>query len=133
MFVSLARSFEAGEAALLQRLNVKVYLMEEVKQRGFKTVWEEAKAHVNRQTVGYGISLDLDGLDPHDAPGVGVPELDGIRADDIYHLLSQIVGDPRFLLTEIVEFDPSRDYDHKTEKLIVSFIEQIAKGKLHDR
>jgi arginase len=122
------RSFEAGEAAFLEQLNVKVYFMEEIKQRGFVTVWEEAKAHVNRHTVGYGISLDLDGIDPGDAPGVGVPEPDGILATDIYQVFSSTASDPRLLLTEIVEFDPSRDYDHLTEKLIVSFIEQIAKG-----
>ena len=122
------RSFEAGEAAFLEQLNVKVYFMEEIKQRGFATVWEEAKAHVNRHTVGYGISLDLDGIDPGDAPGVGVPEPDGILATDIYQVFSSTASDPRLLLTEIVEFDPSRDYDHLTEKLIVSFIEQIAKG-----
>jgi arginase len=127
-----ARSFEEGEAALLQRLNVKVYLMDEVKQRGFETVWEEAVLHVNRHTIGFGISLDLDGLDPHDAPGVDVPVLDGIRAKEMGDALSRVADDPRLVVTEIVEFDPARDYDRKTEKLIVSFIEHIAKGKPHD-
>ena len=117
------RSYEAGEAALLRQLNIKVYFMEEVKQRGFAVVWDEAREYVNRHTVGYGISLDLDGIDPRDAPGVDVPEPDGIPAAEVCQVFSRVAADPSLVLTEIVEFDPSRDYDRKTEKLVISLIE----------
>lgn len=123
------RSYESGEADLLKRLNVKVYFMEEVKQRGFDTVLQEAVSHVSQQTVGYGVSLDLDGVDPLDAPGVDVPEPDGIRALDLQEGLTNIAQDPRLIAVEIVEFDPQYDEDQKTEQLVVSVLEILAQGK----
>lgn len=127
------RSYEAGEAALLKRLNVKVYFMEEVKQRGFETVWREAVQLVNQHTIGYGISLDLDSIDPTEAPGVDVPEPDGVRAADVATALTSSANDPRLVGTEIVEFDPSRDQNKMTEKLVLSFLDILEKGKQSQR
>lgn len=123
------RSFERGEAELLQRLHVRIYFMNEVKQRGFTTVLHEAIDRVNHNTIGYGLTLDMDSIDPEEAPGVDVPESNGIHVKDLLEGLSEIVSDSRLITTEIVEFDPSRDKDHMTEKLIVSLLRVIAKGK----
>jgi arginase len=65
------RSFEEGEAALLKRLNVKIYYIDEVKRRGLHEVLKEAIDHVNQGTKGYGVSLDVDVIDPSEAPGTG--------------------------------------------------------------
>ena len=123
------RSFEAGEAALLKRLNVKIYFMEEVKERGFDTVWREAVQLVNQRTIGYGISLDLDSIDPSEAPGVDVPEPDGVSAIDVAAALNSSAQDTRLIGTEIVEFDPSRDKNNMTEKLVLSFLNILEKGR----
>jgi arginase len=120
------RSYESGEAELLKKLNVKVYYMEEVLRRGFQEILQEAVYHVSQHTVGYGLSLDLDGIDPRDAPGVDVPEPNGVRAEDLMLALPMITNDPRLLLTEIVEFDPTRDRDRMTEKLFAALIEILA-------
>lgn len=125
------RSYESGEAALLKRLNVKVYFMDEVKARGFEEVLAEAVQHVSAHTIGYGISLDLDGIDPIDAPGVDVPEPDGIRAVDLEAGLANVVHDPKLIATEIVEFDPQYDEDEKTEQLVVSLLQILTKGRAH--
>lgn len=123
------RSYEAGEAALLQRLNVKIFYMEEVKQRGLMAVWQEAIQWVNRYTIGYGVSLDMDSIDPVEAPGVCVPEPGGLKAAEVGEVLSNIANDPRLIVTEIVEFDPMRDKDRMTEKWAVSFLTTLMKGK----
>lgn len=119
------RSFEKGEAELLARLNVRVYFMEEVKERGLMTVLKEAVKHVSSHTIAYGLSIDLDAIDPSEAPGVDVPEPDGIHAADLINGLSEIASDPKLIATEIVEFDPSRDKNHMTENLVVSLLESI--------
>jgi arginase len=124
------RSYESGEAEFLKKLNVRIFFMEEVKERGFKVVMEEAVSHVTKHTIGYGISIDLDGLDPEDAPGVDVPERDGVRAVDMLPVIAAVASDPRLIATEIVEFDPLRDIDHKTEKLAIELLHVIAKGKM---
>jgi arginase len=119
------RSFEKGEAALLKRLNVRVYFMDEVKRRGLSAVMQEAIAHVNQKTIGYGVSLDLDAIDPADAPGVDVPEPDGIPADQMLTEMAIVSRDPRLLGTEMVEFNPHRDKNHLTEKLLVNLLQKM--------
>lgn len=123
------RSFEGGEADLLKRLNVRIYFMDEVEERGFAVVLREAVELVSQHTVGYGLSIDLDSIDPKEAPGVDVPEPDGIHAKELCAGLREIIVDPRLILTEIVEFDPQRDIDRITEKLFVDCLEIIAAGK----
>jgi arginase len=122
------RSFESGEAAFLKRLNVRIYFMDEVKERGFDTVLQEAVELVSRHTIGYGLSIDLDGLDPQDAPGVDVPEIDGVGAVDFCAALKKVVSDPRLIATEVVEFDPTKDVARKTEILVADILKIIATG-----
>lgn len=123
------RSYEAGEAALLRELNVRIYYIEEVKERGFLTVLREAVAQVKKETYAYGLSIDLDSLDPEEAPGVDVPEKGGIHAADLEQGLSELMQDPELIATEIVEYDPTHDENRKTEKIIVSCLKIMAKAK----
>jgi arginase len=108
------RSFEAGEAALLKRLNVRVYEVAEVKKRGFAAVLEEAIAHVTQGTKGYGVSFDLDVIDPSEVPGVGSPEEHGLGSKEIIAALPKLKSDPRLQGFELVEYNPERDVNDKT-------------------
>lgn len=116
------RSYEAGEAALLKRLNVKIFFMDEVEQRGFDAVLQEAVAHVTQHAPVYGMTIDIDALDPVDAPGVDVPEEGGIKLLDMIAGLKKIADDKRLIGTELVEFDPSRDRDGITQKSMTSIL-----------
>jgi arginase len=120
------RSYEPGEAALLKKLNVKVFFMDDINSRGLNAIMAEAIAIVTKNTIGYGISIDIDSMDPEDAPGTGVAEANGIRADDLCAALTLLQNDARLLGAEIVEFDPRRDRDQITEKLIPRIMEAIA-------
>jgi len=108
------RSYEAGEAALLHRLGVRVFDMDEVRRRGLAEVFDEALAIVQRGTAGFGVSVDLDALDPEEEPGVGTPEPGGLRRADLAAALSRLRGNPAFIAMEIVEYNPRRDRGHVT-------------------
>lgn len=122
------RSFESGEEALLKRLNVRVYFMEEVTRRGLPEVMREAVSHVNRYTVGYGVTIDIDSVDPEDAPGVDVPEENGLHGQELCEVIKEIADDHRLIATEVVEFDPLHDKQDRTEILIAKLISIIAEG-----
>jgi arginase len=111
------RSFEDEEAKLLESLDLRIYFIEEVKKRGFQTVLQEAIAHVSKDAVGYGVSLDLDVLDPSDAPGVGSPVPGGIMAKELLQALSLLANDPRLTALELAEFNPHLDVEGKTCQL----------------
>jgi arginase len=97
------RSFESGEAALLRRLGVRVFFMPEVARRGLAAVMRDALAIVTTGTTGFGVTLDLDALDPKDAPGVGSPVKGGIRAVELTAALASLQGHPALAGVEIVE------------------------------
>ncbi len=119
------RSFESEEAALLRRLGVRIYEMPEIKERGIACVLQEALARAKKGTVGFGVSLDLDAIDPHDAPAVGVPEPDGMGGEDLCQALTLLQQEKQLLGVEIVEYNPDLDEDHKTEQLIHKIVLRI--------
>lgn len=117
------RSFEPEEAELLKKLNVKVVFMNEVKSRGFASVFQEAVSKVSTNTKGFGISIDIDAFDPSIAPGTGTQEKNGIV--DVLAVktsLKSISQHPKCKAIEIVEFDPTRDIQHQTAYLIQDLI-----------
>jgi arginase len=120
-----ARSYEDGEHELLKKLNIKIYYMEQVKQFGIKTIFQEAISIVKKNTIAYGLSLDLDGIDPQDAPGVGCPADDGISAQSLLEALDLFAHDNKLIGAEVVEFNPALDREQKTEKLTVDILQKL--------
>jgi arginase len=111
------RSFEEEEAALLSSLKVRIYDMEEIRDRGIEVCLQEAIQMVNRAPKGFGISLDLDAFDPLEAPGVGSPEPNVIFSDGFFPELKNAFAHPNLKALEIVEYNPTRDQENKTIKL----------------
>lgn len=123
------RSYESGEADLLKKLGVRVFYMDDIKKFGMHKIIQESLSIVTHNTDGFGISIDLDGFDPIDAPGVGTPAPDGVNADEFLAEFSQITQHPLLIGADIVEFNPALDRDQKTEKLAMQLIEQLIKEK----
>ena len=119
------RSFEKGEAELLRRLGVRVYAMREVNERGLDVVLHEARALVATGTAGYGISIDLDAIDPVEAPGVGSPVRGGLKAAELVQALAQLAGDAALRGLEIVEYNPHLDRGAQTIALVPALAEAL--------
>jgi len=119
------RSYEAGEAALLQQLGVRVFDMGEVRRRGLAAVFDEALAMVRHGTAGFGVSVDLDALDPDEEPGVGTPVPGGLYRAELVAALSHLRGDPEFVAMEIVEYNPRRDRKHATADAAGALVDAI--------
>lgn len=119
------RSYESGEAQLLKQLGVTVFYMNDINKIGLRAVIQKSIATVTENTAGFGISIDLDGFDPIDAPGVGSPAPNGIRADDFLAAFSAITQHPKLRGVDIVEFNPTLDIEHKTEQLCVQLFQEM--------
>jgi arginase len=113
------RSYEPAEQRLLERLGVRVIGMPELNEPGaLRSRLVETAAHLSRQVDVLGISIDLDAVDPRDAPAVGVPEPGGIAGDELVAALAAIAGAPRLVGMEIAEFCPRHEREEKTVQLI---------------
>ena len=113
------RSFEPDEAELLSRLGVRVFSGDEVDRRGLAEVMAEAREIVTRNTAAFGITIDLDVIDPAEAPGVGTPVPWGIECGALAHALAAVSSDSRLVAAEIAEYDPQADKDSHTAHVAV--------------
>jgi len=111
------RSFEAGEAALLGRLGVRIFSMAEVHHRGIAAVFRDALNIAQNGTAGFGVSIDLDALDPEEEPGVGTPAKDGLHGEGLTRALQELHGNPHLLALEIAEYNPHRDRNGATARM----------------
>jgi arginase len=114
------RDIDAAERANIRRAGIgEVYTMRDIDERGMRTVMEEALRAAGRGTVGYHVSLDMDWIDPEDAPGVGTPVRGGATYREA-HLAMEILADHgRMVSFEIVEVNPVIDEHNRTADLAV--------------
>ena len=112
------RSFEPGEAELLARLGVRVFPMDEIDQRGLGEVMAEAHVIATRGTAGFGVTIDLDVIDPAEAPGVGSPVPWGLECAALAHALATVSSDPKLIAAEIAEYNPAADTDSRTATVV---------------
>lgn len=118
-------SFEPSEAAFVKKHGIRVYFLEEVQQRGFRAVFEEAYARATQGTAGFGLSIDLDAFQPADAPGVGTTEAEGLAAAEVLPVLKSLARQRGFRGLEIAEFNPHNDRELKTQRLIEALLESL--------
>lgn len=112
------RDLDPGERERLAHSGVSVFTMRHVDEMGMAAVARQALdklRHLSRIHV----SLDMDSLDPDEAPGVGTPVPGGLSYREA-HLLMEILGDSgRVQSLDIVEINPILDTMNKTAELAV--------------
>ncbi|WP_368503685.1 arginase [Alkalihalophilus sp. As8PL] len=125
-----ARSLDDGEKKLIKEKGIKIFTMHEIDRLGMTKVMEQAIEHVSAGTDGVHLSLDLDGLDPNDAPGVGTPVLGGISYRES-HLAMEMLAEAGILTsTEFVEVNPILDERNKTAEVAVALMGSLFGEKL---
>jgi arginase len=113
------RDIDAIEKQNVRRAGIAVFTMRDIDERGMRTVMEEALRMAGRGTAGYHVSVDMDWVDPEDAPGVGTPVRGGATYREA-HLAMEIIADHgRMLSLEIVEVNPVIDEHNRTANLAV--------------
>ncbi len=123
------RSYESGEPERLERLGVRFYTMEEVRRRGLALVLSEAWRRVAAAPGGFGVSLDLDVLEPMLAPGVSVPENRGLQPARLMRWLRQQPGKQGLRGLEVVELNPARDPQGQTRRLLPKLLSSLLKNR----
>jgi arginase len=113
------RDVDNFEKENIRKAGVQVFTMRDIDERGMRAVMEEALSMAGNGTAGYHVSLDMDWIDPEDAPGVGTPVWGGATYREA-HLAMEIISDHgRMLSFEIVEVNPVIDEHNQTAELAV--------------
>ena len=113
------RDIDAIEKENIRKAGIEVFTMRDIDERGMRSVMEDALRMAGRGTAGYHISLDMDWVDPEDAPGVGTPVRGGATYREAHLAMEIIADDGRMLSFEIVEVNPVIDEHNRTAELAV--------------
>ncbi|MDY0407134.1 arginase [Virgibacillus sp. 179-BFC.A HS] len=125
-----ARSLDPGERELIREKGIRVYTMHEIDRLGMPRVMEDAINYLKERTDGVHLSLDLDGLDPSEAPGVGTPVLGGLTYRES-HLAMEMLAEADIITSaEFVEVNPILDDKNKTASMAVGLMGSLFGEKL---
>jgi arginase len=118
------RDLDVQERILLKESGIGIYSMREVDELGIANVVREALkrlSHLPRLHV----SLDMDCLDPMEAPGVGTPVQGGLTYREA-HLLMEIIADSRRLRSiDVVEINPILDHRNHTAEMAAELLASL--------
>jgi arginase len=116
------RDLDAKEKRIIKESGVHVFTMRDLDERGMREVMAEALRFATDDTDGIAVSLDLDFVDPADAPGVGTPVRGGVTYRES-HLAMEMIADSKAMVSlEAVEVNPVIDQHNQTALLGVELL-----------
>lgn len=96
--------------AWMKEHGLRWHLMREIEERGAEAVIDDAIAEALDGPDAIYLSIDIDVLDPGNAPGTGTPEPGGMLTRELLRAIRRIVGKVPLAGMDIVEVSPP--YDH---------------------
>jgi arginase len=112
------RDLDPAEKIRLKEQGIRVYTMRDIDERGMSAITHEALARLgHRQRLH--VSLDVDGLDPKEAPGVGTPVPGGFTYREAQLLMEILADSQRLVSMDIVEINPILDQQNRTASIAV--------------
>jgi arginase len=115
------RSLDEAERTVLRDLGAAVHTMSDLDRLGVEHVMRDALAHVDGPGFVH-VSLDMDVVDPADAPGVGTPVRGGLTYREA-HLAMELVAESGIAGSlEVVEVNPILDRENETARLAVELV-----------
>lgn len=124
-----ARSIDEAEKDNVKYSGVTVFTTQDIKEKGIDAIMEEAFKIAGYKTKGIHISYDLDVIDPDVSPGVSIPEFDGISEEEAMKINEYIITHMDDVLSyDLVEFNPLRDINRKTEQIALNILAQVIRA-----
>jgi arginase len=113
------RDIDRGEKENVRRAGISVFTIRDIDEQGMRPVVQRAIEIASGGTAGFHVSLDMDFVDPSDAPGVGTPCRGGAGYREA-HLAMEMIADSRKMRSfEVVEVNPILDVHNQTAILAV--------------
>ena len=116
------RDVDQTEKLHVRGYGVHAYTMRDIDERGMRAVMDEAIRCACEGAAGFHLSLDMDFVDPKDAPGVGTPVRGGVTYREAHLAMEMICDSRRMLSMEVVEVNPVIDEVNRTADLAVELI-----------
>jgi len=122
------RSVDGPERGMVHKSGVRTFTMRDIDERGTQAVMQEAIRIASAGTAGFHVSLDMDAVDPQEAPGVGTPVRGGMTYREAHLAMEWLCDSGQVTSLEVVEVNPVIDEANRTALLAVELI-MSAMGK----
>ncbi len=116
------RDIDPPERELIKRLGMRFFTMREIDERGMSACMDEAIALAAQAPGGYHVTLDVDALDPGDAPGSGTVVRGGLTYREAHLGMEKIADAGGMISLEVVEINTALDSHNRTAELGVELI-----------
>jgi len=116
------RDLDEIERRIVRESGVTAFTMRDIDERGLRSIMEQAIARATDGTSGFHLSLDMDVVDPDEAPGVGTPVRGGITYREAHLAMETICDSNAMTSMEVVEVNPVLDDANRTALLGVELV-----------
>jgi arginase len=115
------RSVDAGERENIKTAGVTAITMADIDRIGMSAAMEKAIA-VAERGEGIHLSLDMDAIDPDEAPGVGTPVRGGLTYREAQLAMEMLAASGNLRSLEVAEVNPILDQGNRTAALAVELV-----------
>ncbi|MDY7081092.1 MAG: arginase [Halobacteria archaeon] len=116
------RSLDADEKDNIDDSDVTVFTISDIDRRGMGDVIDEALGIATDGVDEFHVSLDIDWLDPNEAPGVGTPVHGGVTYREAHLALETVAEEGGMRSMDVVEVNPIFDERNKTAALATELV-----------
>ncbi|MGI9536216.1 MAG: arginase [Desulfocapsaceae bacterium] len=113
------RQLDENEKESLRDSGCTIFTMRDIDERGMSNVIAQALEKLS-ECQHIHVSLDMDSIDPNEAPGVGTPVAGGLSYREAQLLMETISDTGRLLSLDIMETNPILDVSNRTAQVAVS-------------
>ncbi|HYK97403.1 MAG TPA: arginase [Candidatus Acidoferrales bacterium] len=116
------RDIDAGEKLNIKKAGVTAITMADIDRAGLADAMKRAIAVAGQAAAGIHLSLDMDALDPNEAPGVGTPVRGGLTYREAQLAMEMLAASGKLRSIEVAEVNPILDAGNRTARLAVELI-----------
>lgn len=123
------REIDENEKTLLRNSGCKIFTMRDIDESGIRDV-------LSRVLLGFShlrhihVSLDLDVMDPLDAPGVGTPSQGGLTYREGQLIMEILADTDKLHSLDIMEINPILDIQNRTAQMAVNLVSSLFGKKI---
>jgi arginase len=117
-----ARDIDSGERDLLRMYHIHVFTMSDIDHNGISEIMKQAITVAGQNNNPIHLSLDMDALDPREAPGVGTPVRGGLSYREAHLAMEMIAETQQLCSMDVVEVNSILDRENATALLAVELI-----------
>jgi len=116
------RDIDLGEKDNIRKAGVTAITMADIDRTGMADAMKKAIAVAGQAPGGIHVSLDMDALDPNEAPGVGTPVRGGLSYREAQLAMEMLAASGKLRSIEVAEVNPILDTGNKTAQLAVELV-----------